>query len=308
MKLLITGICGFVGSTLAERLVKNYPGISVCGIDNLMRHGSEMNCNRLRKLGIVVVHGKIRLASDFEALPKVDWVIDAAANPSVLAGLQGSASSRQVFEHNLGSLINVLEYCKAHRAGLLLLSTSRVYSIATLCALPLHEDAKAFRLNETGVLPAGVSGQGINSSFLRTHQPRFMAAPSWRQSALHSNMVWPSTSQCGSIAAGCWPKPASSARQIRVSSPTGSMRTCGGGPANAMSLRQLNDWCNSRFGEHLPAPDPTPRAYDIPWVIMDNQEAQRDFSWNIATPIEKILQEIAALAEGNPDWLTISGL
>ena len=73
MKLLITGICGFVGSTLAERFVKNYPGISVCGVDNLMRHGSEVNRDRLRKLGIVVMHGDIRLASDFEALPKVDW-------------------------------------------------------------------------------------------------------------------------------------------------------------------------------------------------------------------------------------------
>ena len=57
-------------------------------------------------------------------------MIDAAANPSVLAGLQGPFSSRQLFEHNLASVVNVLEYCKAHKAGLVLLSSSRVYSIA----------------------------------------------------------------------------------------------------------------------------------------------------------------------------------
>jgi CDP-paratose 2-epimerase len=65
-------------------------------------------------------------------------VIDAAANPSVLAGVDGLSSSRQVVEHNLGGTMNLLEYCKRSRAGLILLSTSRVYSIAPLAALPVR--------------------------------------------------------------------------------------------------------------------------------------------------------------------------
>ncbi len=73
----------------------------------------------------------------FETLAATDWVIDAAANPSVLAGLQSGFSSRQLLEHNLTSLVNVLEYCKAHRAGLVLLSSTRVYSIPALTSLPL---------------------------------------------------------------------------------------------------------------------------------------------------------------------------
>ena len=101
MKILITGICGFVGSALAECLIERHAGISVSGIDNLMRPGSETNRTRLRKLGVAFVHGDIRAASDFECLPAADWVIDAAANPSVLAGVRGSSSSRQLFEHNL---------------------------------------------------------------------------------------------------------------------------------------------------------------------------------------------------------------
>jgi CDP-paratose 2-epimerase len=165
MKILITGICGFVGTTLAERLLQTAEGLSICGIDNLMRPGSETNRSRLRGLGIVLAHGDIRAASDFESLPAADWVIDAAANPSVLAGVQRGFSSRQLFEHNLASLINVLEYCKAHQAGLVLLSTSRVYSIEALAGLPLLPDGCAFRLSDSVPLPAGVSKKGINLDF-----------------------------------------------------------------------------------------------------------------------------------------------
>ncbi len=165
MKVLITGICGFVGSSLAEGLLERRAGTSIVGIDNLMRPGSELNVPRLRKLGVTLLHGDIRQASDFEALPAVDWVIDAAANPSVLAGIQSGFSSRQLVEHNLGSVVNVLEYCKAQRAGLLLLSTSRVYSIAALASLPLRADGNAFCLDEQATLPTGVSAKGIGVDF-----------------------------------------------------------------------------------------------------------------------------------------------
>lgn len=57
MKILITGICGFVGSALAECLLERHEGISVSGIDNLMRPGSETNRTRLHKLGVTFVTG-----------------------------------------------------------------------------------------------------------------------------------------------------------------------------------------------------------------------------------------------------------
>src|ERR1700678_1937071 len=163
MKVLITGICGFVGSSLAQGLLERRSGISIFGIDNLMRPGSELNRARLRELGVTLVHGDIRMPSDFEALPRVDWVIDAAANPSVLAGTQTGFSSRQLIEHNLGSVVNVLEYCKSHEAGLLLMSTSRVYSISALTSLPLKAETDAFCLDETADLTIGISGQGISA-------------------------------------------------------------------------------------------------------------------------------------------------
>jgi len=165
MKLLITGICGFVGSSLAEHFLERHEGVELWGIDNLMRPGSEGNRARLRKLGANVAHGDIRAASDFESLPKVDWVIDAAANPSVLAGLHGGFTSRQLFEHNLGSIVNVLEYCKRHGAGLILLSSSRVYSVAALAALPLKTGAGAFEWDGARAAPPGASEEGIARGF-----------------------------------------------------------------------------------------------------------------------------------------------
>lgn len=165
MRLLITGICGFAGSAVAEALLARRPGIEIAGIDNLMRPGSETNRRRLRELGITVVHGDIRAASDFEPLPSAEWVLDAAANPSVLAGLGAAFTSRQLFEHNLASLVNVLEYCKARHAGLILLSSSRVYSIEALASLPLKDCGAAFQLDGQAKLPPGVSHRGIAVDF-----------------------------------------------------------------------------------------------------------------------------------------------
>jgi CDP-paratose 2-epimerase len=165
MRVLITGVCGFVGSALAESFLERREGISVAGIDNLMRAGSETNRNRLGKLGVEFYHGDIRQASDFEELPAADWVIDAAANPSVLAGVQAGFTPRQLFEHNLASLVNVLEYCRRHKAGLILLSSSRVYSIANLASLPLRVEGNAFHLDYSAPLPTGISSEGVGRDF-----------------------------------------------------------------------------------------------------------------------------------------------
>ena len=170
MKILITGICGFAGTPIAEALLERREGLTISGIDNLHRPGSEINRVRLRKRGIKFIQGDIRQASDFEVLPAADWVVDAAANPSVLAGLAGNVSSRQLFEHNLASIVNVLEFCKAHRAGLLLLSSSRVYSIPALKSLPLKQTTDTFYLDCTAELPMGVSARGIGIDF-STHAP-----------------------------------------------------------------------------------------------------------------------------------------
>ena len=164
MKILITGACGFVGATLARRWRESRADLEILGVDNFIRPGSEINRADLRRTGVTIAHADIRQASDFEMLPEVDWVIDAAANPSVLAGVDGRTSSRQLVEHNLGGTINMLEYCRRVGAGFVLLSTSRVYSIAPLAALRVIAVDEAFVPAPQEAVP-GLSARGVLESF-----------------------------------------------------------------------------------------------------------------------------------------------
>jgi CDP-paratose 2-epimerase len=68
MKLLITGICGFVGSRLATTLLERISDLEVFGIDNLLRPGSETNRTELVTKGIKFIHGDMRSRSDVESL------------------------------------------------------------------------------------------------------------------------------------------------------------------------------------------------------------------------------------------------
>lgn len=155
MKVFISGICGFVGSELALGLRES--GHDVSGCDNFSRPGSSLNRPRLEAAGVLVFRGDVRREEDLVEVRGVDWVIDAAANPSVLAGVDGRTSSRELLEHNLWGTVNLLELCKREAAGMVLLSTSRVYSIPALCALPVVERESGFVL-ESEVAQGGPKG------------------------------------------------------------------------------------------------------------------------------------------------------
>jgi len=166
VKILITGICGFAGSTLALRLREIKSNLEIFGVDNFIRAGSELNRRKLSEAGIRVWHADVRLSEDLATLPAADWVIDAAAQPSVLAGTSGSGTnSRQLMQHNLVGTINVLEYCRLHGAGFILLSTSRVYSIPPLAGLKLDISENAFRPAREQLWPEGVSELGVSEKF-----------------------------------------------------------------------------------------------------------------------------------------------
>lgn len=165
MKILITGICGFVGNTLARGLLEHDPKLKITGLDNLVRPGSEINRRALKRYGVSFCHGDIRNPSDLESLSAFDWIIDAAANPSVLAGIDGKTSSRQLIEHNLLGTLNLLELCKKRSSGFIMLSTSRVYSIKALAALPLKVKGQAFTPTPASFKLSGVTPSGITEDF-----------------------------------------------------------------------------------------------------------------------------------------------
>jgi CDP-paratose 2-epimerase len=163
MRFLITGICGFVGSRVALHLKQAFADAEVVGVDNLIRRGSETNVAPLKASGCKVVHGDVRVADDLTELGRCDWVVDCAANPSVLAGIQGGTS--QLVGHNLVGTLNLLEKCRRDGAGFVILSTSRVYSIEALNAIPLIEDGGRYIVDEARSAPPGSSVHGISEAF-----------------------------------------------------------------------------------------------------------------------------------------------
>src|ERR1051325_7384381 len=165
MRILITGACGFVGSTIAHGLRDGWPDWEIAGLDNLIRPGSEINRTALKKCGVKIVHADIRNPSDLETIGRCDWIIDAAANPSVLAGVDGKTSARQLLEHNLFGTVNLLELARSWNSGFVMLSTSRVYSIHQLAAIPVEAKHQRFEPRAKGLRISGFSKRGVAENF-----------------------------------------------------------------------------------------------------------------------------------------------
>ena len=354
MKIILTGACGFVGSTLARAMVEAHPGWTLLGFDNLGRPGAELNRPLLRRLGMRLFHGDLRCASDVDALPAADWIIDCAANPSVLAGADGQTSSRQLMEHNLAGTINLLERCKATKAGFILLSTSRVYSIPPLAALPVAVELGAFAPAAGAPLPPGVTAEGVDESFSTAAPVSLYGASKMASEALALEYgttfgfpVW--INRCGVLAGAgqfgradqgiftywlnCHLRRAPLRylgfgglghqvrdclhprdlmpllqKQIAAAADRSKPRllNIAGGRASARSLRQLTEWCDSRFGAHPVASDPRPRPFDLPWVVLDARRATEVWGWTPQTSTEAILDELARHAADHPQWLQLS--
>lgn len=159
MKILITGGCGFIGSSLAKALSTQH---EIIVLDNFYRKGSQFHKQSLKKLGIEIIEGDIRNPKDFPHT-KVDTVIACASEPAVLTGHQAD-SPAFLLETNLNGTVNTLEHCRKNQAHLLFLSTSRVYSIPKLNKIKIKETGTRFVY-----LPPqkqkGVNKNGINSRF-----------------------------------------------------------------------------------------------------------------------------------------------
>lgn len=161
MHILISGGCGFVGSSLAKLFAKDNHSVTV--IDNLKRKGSELNLAFFKKLNIEFIHCDIRNANDLNSIDKCfDLVIDAAAEPSVLSG---ALDSKYVIDTNLYGTINILDFSIKKSASMIFLSTSRVYSIESLMSIPLIEKQTRFDIDHSNRLPKGLSINGISEKF-----------------------------------------------------------------------------------------------------------------------------------------------
>jgi CDP-paratose 2-epimerase len=267
--------------------------------------------------------------------------------------VDGRSSPRQLAEHNLQGTLNILDYCRQHKAGLILLSTSRVYSVRDLAGLPVKENQNRFQLDATKKAPTGATPLGIDETF-PTRQPISLYGATKLASETMAREygyafdfpVW--INRCGVLAGAgqfgtaeqgifsYWLHahaarlplryigfgglgyqlrdalhPDDLAELIRIqferTPPADATFNAGGGLDNSMSLAQLTDWCNQRFGDHMPEADHRPRPFDIPWLVMDSRSAALNLGWTPKRSLSSILDEIADHVKSNPNWLKKTG-
>lgn len=157
--ILITGGAGFVGSSMALQLKAKYPTYEIFVLDNLKRRGSELNIPRLKTANINFIHGDIRNKEDFDGLPKIDCIIEASAEPSVLAGINSTPD--YLINTNLSGTINCLNFATKNKSDFIFLSTSRIYPIEIIENCNYNETATRFEIAENQTIK-GISKNGIS--------------------------------------------------------------------------------------------------------------------------------------------------
>jgi CDP-paratose 2-epimerase len=157
VRLLVTGGAGFVGANVAVALKGRHPDWEVAALDNLYRRGSELNLDRLRAAGVRFVHGDVRSRADIEAAGPFTAMVECSAEPSVMA------SGDVLVPVNLIGAHNCFEVARSHGAQVVFLSTSRVYPVGALEALPYEETDTRFELSDRA---------GVDESFPLLPGPR----------------------------------------------------------------------------------------------------------------------------------------
>ncbi|ARN74503.1 NAD-dependent epimerase [Oceanicoccus sagamiensis] len=144
MKILITGTAGFIGSTLAQRLLAR--GDEVIGVDNLNDYYDvQLKKDRLAKLTPHKGFTDIRLGiEDAKGIDKVfsDHQPDKVVNLAAQAGVRYSLENPQAYiDANITGFLNILEGCRHHGTKhLVYASSSSVYGANTAMPFSVHNN------------------------------------------------------------------------------------------------------------------------------------------------------------------------
>lgn len=128
MKVLITGVAGFIGSHMAEYL--QHKGFQTEGIDNFNPYYStqlkRINANELTNIGIKIWEGDAADASLYKKLSKdFQFIIHFAAQP----GISASSSFESYSQNNVVATQKLLEFAKQQSdlKQFINISTSSIY-------------------------------------------------------------------------------------------------------------------------------------------------------------------------------------
>jgi CDP-paratose 2-epimerase len=162
VRVLVTGGAGFIGASVSLGLAARHPDWEIVALDNLKRRGSELNLPRLREAGVAFHHGDVRELDDLLAVGELDALVECSAEPSVMAGVDGTPG--YLMGSNLIGAYHCLELARRRGAQVVFLSTSRVYPVAPLESLALEATDTRFELAADQPVP-GASPAGISEAF-----------------------------------------------------------------------------------------------------------------------------------------------
>lgn len=319
MKWLITGGCGFVGTNLADALLRE--GAKVAVLDNLSRRGAAENLQWLRGR-----HGEQwrMIQCDVRNAEAVAVAV-RDFRPTFIAHLAGQvamttslANPRLDFETNALGTFNVLEAVRVGSpdTAVLYSSTNKVYGdlqqlrydeSATRYLLPDHPDGFDESLPLDGSSPYGCSKLCADQYCRDYHRMYGLKTVVFRHSSMYGGRQFASYDQgwigwfCAeAIAAARENRPieiCGNGKQVRdvlhaadlvqvylhaaqsIDRAAGRIYNIGGGMANSLSLLELLHHLGNLLGIELAVATKPWRAADQKVFVADCRRACNDFAW-----------------------------
>ena len=144
MRILVTGTAGFIGSTLAIRLLER--GDEVIGVDNVNDYyDPSLKEARLDRLKVYDKFTEVRVSlEDKPAIDKVfeDFKPQKVVNLAAQAGVRYSLENPQAYiDANIVGFTNILEGCRHHKVEhLVYASSSSVYGANESMPFSVHDN------------------------------------------------------------------------------------------------------------------------------------------------------------------------
>ncbi len=326
--ILITGGAGFIGSNLAVYFKRNYPRLKVFVLDNLARRGSEFNLPRLKENGVKFIRGDVRRPKNLDLKFDIDLILECSAEPSVLAGYENPS---YIIDTNLMGTVNCLELCRERKAGMIFLSTSRVYPYEKINAIRRLESKSRFEWPRFAGIDTDFSLTGPKTLYGATK----LASESILEEYIAAYGIKAIVDRCG-VVAGPWQfgkvdqgvftywmlahyfkKPlkyigfGGKGKQVRdllhvddlcrliglqansLSKLSGNTYNVGGAREVSLSLLETTALCRQISGNKLKVGrDPRNRPGDIAVYLTDNRKVTRELKWKPRKPAITILNDI----------------
>ena len=327
MNILITGGCGFVGSSLAIYLKKKIKNIKITSLDNLYRKGSEINLNRLKKFKIKNIKKDVSDEKNLLNLKKFDLIIDCCAEPAIE---KSRYEQDRVFQTNLIGTFNILKKCAKDRADIIFLSSSRVYSIEKINYI--FKKKKTFLIDEnfSTLSPKSLYGftklssEELIKEFSYIYKFKYIInrfgviAGPWQFGKQDQGFVslWTMRhflrKNLNYIGYGGTGKQIRDVLHIddvckliylqilQLNKINNHTFAVGGGKKNSINLKELTIMCENITGNKIKfGRIKSTSIYDIPYFITRNNKVKKFYNWQPILDISKIVYDIFYWALSN---------